>query len=92
MLSRGEFLDLYTYGYDSPEAYVIQKDGDMYYAFYTEKDKHWDGDIELRGLAPGKHRVFDYENGHELGFVQGESPKLKVEFTNHLLLEVSALH
>ena len=35
MLSQGEFLDLYTYGYDSPEAYAIEKDGRMYYAFYA---------------------------------------------------------
>jgi alpha-galactosidase len=27
MLSKGTFLDLYTYGYDFPEAYVIEKDG-----------------------------------------------------------------
>ncbi|MFZ1137820.1 MAG: hypothetical protein WAN76_01495 [Candidatus Sulfotelmatobacter sp.] len=26
MLSRGEFRDLYVYGYDIPEAYAIEKD------------------------------------------------------------------
>jgi alpha-galactosidase len=35
LLSKGDFLDLYTYGYDLPEAYAIQKDGDMYYAFFA---------------------------------------------------------
>jgi alpha-galactosidase len=35
LLSKGDFLDLYTYGYDVPEAYAIQKDGNMYYAFFS---------------------------------------------------------
>src|SRR5262249_20718146 len=35
MLSKGEFLDLYVYGFDAPEAYTIAKDGRMYYAFYA---------------------------------------------------------
>jgi len=48
MLSRGQFLDLYTYGYDSPEAYAIAKDDRMYYAFYApDKNKPWKGEIEL---------------------------------------------
>ena len=35
MLSKGNFLDLYIYGYDLPEGYAIEKDGNMYYAFYV---------------------------------------------------------
>src|SRR5262249_10031838 len=90
MVSRGEFLGLYTYGYDTPEAYAIEKDGKMYYAFYAqEKDKPWKGDVELRGLGPGKYKVVDYENFRELRSVDGSDPKLPVTFTNHLLLEVS---
>src|SRR5579864_2853015 len=38
MLSKGEFRDLYVYGYDSPEAYAIAKDGKMYYAFFAPSD------------------------------------------------------
>jgi alpha-galactosidase len=34
MLSKGNFLDLYVYGYDEPEGYAIEKDGNMFYAFY----------------------------------------------------------
>ncbi len=91
MLSRGEFLDLYTYGYDSPEAYAIKKDGCMYYAFYApDKSKAWNGEIELRGLAPGKYQVTDYEAAKQMGVVDAQSPKLHVEFTQHLLLEVSS--
>ena len=90
MLSRGNFLDLYTYGYDVPEAYAISKDGRMYYAFYApDKGKAWSGEVELRGLQPGKYRVVDYEHGTELGSVDAQNPKLRVSFMEHLLLEVS---
>lgn len=88
MLSRGQFLDLYTYGYDSPEAYAIAKDDRMYYAFYApDKNKVWKGEIELRGLAPSTYEILDYENGKQLQSVDASSPKLKVEFSDHLLLE-----
>ena len=63
MLSKGNFLDLYVYGYDVPEGYAIEKDGNMFYAFYAPvapaQGKHpasnipasWNGELELRGLA-----------------------------------------
>jgi alpha-galactosidase len=88
MLSRGQFLDLYTYGYDSPEGYAIAKDGNMYYAFYApDKSKPWKGEVELRGLAPGTYQILDYENGKQLESLDASFPKLKVEFSEHLLLE-----
>jgi alpha-galactosidase len=90
MLSRGNFLNLYTIGYDLPEGYAIEKDGKMYYAFFLpEHSGVWKGEIELRGLKPGSHRVFDYANGKELGEVTAANPKLTAEFSEHLLLEVS---
>ncbi len=90
MLSHGNFLDLYTYGYDIPEAYAIEKDGSTYYAFYApDKTKPWRGQVELRGLAPGTYRVLDYENGKELGSVNASNAKLNVEFSEHLLLETT---
>jgi alpha-galactosidase len=62
----------------------------MYYAFYTpDKTKPWNGPVELRGLAPGKYRVVNYENATSLGSIDAGNPKLKVEFSQHLLLEVS---
>jgi alpha-galactosidase len=90
MLSRGKFLDLYTYGYDAPEGYAIEKDNRMYYAFYApDKQKRWSGDIELRGLKPGHYEVVDYENGKHLGVIDSQNPRLKVSFDEHLLLETN---
>jgi alpha-galactosidase len=90
MLSQGKFLGLYTYGYDWPEGYAIEKDGRMYYAFYApEKDKTWSGNVELRGLNSGTYQVLDYENGKQLGSLESSNPKLAVTFTNHLLLQVT---
>lgn len=89
MLSQGQFLDLYTYGYDWPEAYAIAKNKRMYYAFYADKGKRWNGVVELRGLKPGTYKVSDYERGKQLGTVDASSPKLKVDFSEHLLIEVS---
>ena len=92
MLSRGNFLDLYVYGYDVPEGYAIEKDGKMYYAFFAPKENvPFKGEIELRGLKPGSYRVMDYVDGTDLGTVEaaGNAAKLKTEFKDHLLLEVS---
>jgi alpha-galactosidase len=93
MLSKGEFRDLYVYGYDFPEAYAIEKDGKMYYAFFAKDNGAFAGEIELRGLKAGSYRVVDYVDGKDLGTVQAEAgavPKLTTDFKEHLLLEVSA--
>ncbi len=94
MLSKGTFLDLYAYGYDSPEAYAIQKDGKMYYAFFAPSGHlPWSGKLELRGLVPGNYRVVDYADQKDLGTVkviEGQVAKLKTQFRQHLLLEVSS--
>jgi alpha-galactosidase len=90
MLSKGDFLDLYVTGYDVPEGYAIEKDGKMYYAFFAPKPTApWKGEVELRGLAAGKYRVLDYENGKDLGTIDPPKAKLTTEFSHHLLLEVS---
>ena len=93
MLSKGDFLNLYTIGYDAPEGYAIAKDGKMYYAFFTDENTNWEGEVELRGLKPGNYRVMDYANSQDLGTVQAsqdQAPRLKAAFKQHLLLEVSA--
>ncbi len=93
MLSKGTFLPLYTYGYDLPEAYAIQKEGKMYYAFFAAQATNWHGEVELRGLKPGSYRVLDYPDSKDLGTIRviaNQTPKLKVDFKEHLLLEVSS--
>jgi alpha-galactosidase len=92
MLSKGEFRDLYVYGYDVPEAYAIEKEGKMYYAFFAKDNGSFAGEVELRGLKPGTYHVVDYVNGKDLGTVQaeaGKAPRLKTEFKENLLVEVS---
>jgi alpha-galactosidase len=99
MLSKGNFLNLYVYGFDVPEAYAIEKDGHMYYAFYAPgageaagKNNaadagHWSGEVELRGLKAEKYSVTDYVHHKEMGSVMGPDGKLTVDFKEHLLLE-----
>jgi alpha-galactosidase len=100
MLSKGAFKNLYVYGFDSPEAYAIAKDGHLYYAFYaptapaTAKNKQpapqpWSGEIELRGLDAKSYHVIDYEDQKDWGTVVGPVAKLKVDFADHLLLEAA---
>jgi len=95
MLSKGKFLDLYVYGYDSPEAYVIAKDDEMYFAFYAPeppgetggKSGTYRGEIELRGLEAKPYHVSDYVNNLDYGVVSGPVAKLTVDFHGSLLLE-----
>ena len=100
LLSKGNFLDLYVYGFDFPEAYAIEKDGHYYYAFYvpekpaTDKKKlpeqgAWSGEVELRGLPAKSFHVADYVNHKDFGTVTGPTAKLKVDFKGNLLLEAT---
>jgi alpha-galactosidase len=92
MLASGTFRNLYTIGYDDPEGYAIEKDGKMYYAFFAATPSTvWKGQIELRGLQPGKYQIFDYENNKRLGELVAPDQKLVAGFTGHLLIEVSKL-
>ena len=92
MLSKGKFLNLYVYGFDVPEAYAIEKDGHMYYAFYAPPppiSQSWSGEVELRGLASKSYRVEEYVHHLSLGTVTGPTAKLHVSFSESLLLEVT---
>jgi alpha-galactosidase len=93
MLSKGTFRNLYVYGYDEPEGYAIEKDGKMYYAFFSpDASRTWKGKIELRGLRAGKYHVRNYAEGSDLGSIDADgenAPQLETEFRDHLLLEVS---
>jgi alpha-galactosidase len=86
MLSTGQYLgQLYDIGFDVPETHVIRKDQTMYYAFFA---KHWQGDLQLRGLEDHSYRVLDYEHDKSLGTVSGHNAHISVDFDQHLLLEV----
>ena len=95
MLSRGNFKNLYIYGYSVPEAYAIEKDGAMYYAFFAPESakgprtSRWSGDIELKGLPPGQYDIIDYVDGHDFGLVTAPDARLRVDFKDHLLLEAT---
>ena len=85
MLSRGEYLgELYDIGFDRPEAHVIRKGEEMYYAFFA---RHWMGRIELRGLEDRAYHLVDYVDGRDFGSVHGPTAKISAEFSQHLLLE-----
>ena len=88
MLSTGIFRNLYVYGYDSPEAYAIEKGGRMYYAFFTDNPKPLTEHLELRGLGHGRFHVRDYEDSKDYGFVTGPTAHVTATFAEHLLLEV----
>jgi alpha-galactosidase len=100
LLSKGNFLNLYTYGFDVPEAYAIEKDEHYYYAFYAPDDSKkmpkaasaesaWKGQVELRGLPAKSFHVTDYVHNKDYGTVTGPTAKLAVEFKDNLLLEAA---
>lgn len=85
MLSRGDYRgDLYDIGFDRPETHVVAKDGRLHYCFYA--DRH-NGEVELRGLPAGAHRVTDLWSGRVLGTVSARQPKLRASFERFLFVE-----
>ena len=89
MLSKGQYLgDLYDIGFDKPEAHAIRKGTTMYYAFYAP---HWSGDLQLRGLSPGRYKISDYVNHRDLGTVDGPTSTLNVAFDHDLLIAAEPL-
>ena len=87
MLSKGDYLGtLYDIGFDRPEAHVIQKDGDLFYAFYA---KSFSDEIDLRGLDPNKnYQVTDYFHHKKYRDLNAGRHTLKVDFKDFLLLRV----
>lgn len=86
-LSTGRYLNLYDYGFDKPEAHVIEKDGAMYYAFYASE---WDGKpIELRGLEDRDYTVTEYAADDVRSYVlDGYDPYITPTFKGAYLIEV----
>ncbi|GLR17582.1 glycoside hydrolase family 36 protein [Portibacter lacus] len=85
MISKEKYLgDLYDIGYDKPETHVIQKDQDMFFAFYADS---WAGDINFKGLDPSKsYQIYDYVNGKDLGVIAAGKQMKNLSFKKHLLV------
>lgn len=86
-VARGEYLNLYTWGFDYPETHVIAQHGALYYAFYADAYK---GVITLRGLEKGKeYAVTEYTATTPKTYVvNGDNPTVQVDFTQNYLIEV----
>ena len=88
MLSMGNYLNLYDYAFDKPEAHVIEKDGALYYAFYADS---WNGEpITLRGLDPEKeYTVTEYTAVEPKTYtLDGANPVIMPIFEGNYLIEV----
>lgn len=88
-LARGEYLNLYTWGFDYPEAHVIRQHDALYYAFYADQ---YEGTVELRGLdADKEYTVTEYTAAEPRSFtVCGSNPVIDVNFVRDYLIEVKA--
>ena len=89
-LARGEYLNLYTWGFDYPEAHAIRQNDALYYAFYTD-DKPFSGTIELRGLEPdAEYTAEEYTADEPRAFiVKGSEPKIEANFERSYLLKIT---
>jgi len=99
-LAEGEYRgELYDIGFDHPEMHAIEKDGNMYYAVFSNQNSgreeidqiSWNGMIELRGLEAKSYLVYDYVNDTVVASVMGPRAKIEVSFDGYLLLKVSPL-
>lgn len=95
-LARGEYLNLYTWGYDYPEAHVIRQHDALYYAFYVNPEAPgvsgtFSGTLELRGLQAGKsYKAVEYTADEPRAFtVSGDDPHIEAVFTRDYLLKVT---
>lgn len=87
-LSRGEYLNLYTWGFDYPEAHVIRQNDALYYAFYADT---FEGTLELRGLEPDKvYTAVEYTADEPRTFtVKGAEPTIEAKFTRNYLIKLT---
>lgn len=88
--------DLYSYGIDDYETYVIEKDGMMYYSFYKDGKKYapiGNPDIVLKGLNPNiTYRIEDYVNDRVLAeCITGNEAVFSEKFDEYLLIRAIPL-
>ena len=88
-LARGEYLNLYTWGFDYPEAHVIRQNDALYYAFYADQ---YEGTLELRGLDADKtYTAVEYTADEPRTFtVSGANPRIEANFQRNYLLTLKA--
>jgi alpha-galactosidase len=87
-LARGEYLNLYTWGFDLPEAHVIRQNEALYYAFYADA---FEGTLELRGLDADKtYTAVEYTADEPREFtVSGANPLIEANFKRNYLIKVT---
>ncbi len=92
-LHKGRFIgDLYSYGFDPYETYVVEKDGVMHYAFYRDGSKYSPTgypEIQLKGLDPAKmYRIVDYVNDRVVATnLMGNNAVFTNQFSSYLLVK-----
>lgn len=92
-LHKGRFIgDLYSYGFDPYETYVVEQNGVMYYAFYRDGNKYQptgNPSIELKGLDPSKmYRIVDYVNDRVVATnLMGDEAVFDFTFSSYLLVK-----
>ena len=92
-LHKGRFVgDLYVYGFDAYETYVVEKDGVMHYAFYRDGARYTPSGyppIELKGLDPDKmYRIVDYANDRVVATnLMGNHAVFNNQFSSSLLVK-----
>ncbi|MBS5305928.1 discoidin domain-containing protein [Clostridium tertium] len=87
-LAKGEFIgNLYKYGIDPLESYVIRKGEDIYYSFYKDNSSY-SGNIEIKGLdSNATYRIEDYVNNRVIARgVKGPTATINTSFTDNLLV------
>ena len=91
-LARGQYLNLYTWGFDYPEGHVILQNGAMYYSFYINPGMPaFNGTIELRGLEANKtYTAVEYTADEPREFeVNGANPNIEVSFDRNYLIKLT---
>ena len=87
-LARGEYLNLYTWGFDYPEGHVIRQNDALYYVFYADA---YDGRIEIRGLDPdAEYTAVEYTADEPRSFtVKGSDPYIEASLEKNYLIKVT---
>jgi alpha-galactosidase len=87
-ISQGEYLNLYDIAYDKPEAHVIRKRDELFYAFFAS---FWNERIQLRGLDSRPYELYDLDTGQKIATVTGPVDDIEKDFREYLLLKAIPL-